>query len=184
MHCFSISFSVFLSLTHSLFFSQVDDSVEVLDAAAVEAALSLCEEAVAGGHSLSDPWESQPFKPPEPESRVFTSPQLSAPSPAPTTIVVESVMVEEVGQTGVSEMHTEDPDSAPPAVPGNTREPETAGDEERDGEEEVAREEEQTENRTPSPSVKCESEEWTQPEAETPCIDSEDSSASGRDPKV
>ncbi|XP_060771246.1 bromodomain-containing protein 8 isoform X5 [Neoarius graeffei] len=161
---------------------KVDDSVEVLDAAAVEAALSLCEEAVAGGHALSDPWETQPFKPPEPESRVFTSPQLSSSSPVPATIVVESVMVEEVGQAGVSEMPTEDPNSA--AISGNAHEPETAGDEERDGEEDGARgEEEQTENRTPSPSVKCESEEWTQPEAETPCLDSEDSSASGRDPK-
>ncbi|XP_053498312.1 bromodomain-containing protein 8 isoform X3 [Ictalurus furcatus] len=167
---------------------KVDDSVEVLDAAAVEAALSLCEEAVAGGHSLSDPWESQPFKPPEPESRVFTGPQLSspAPSPVPTAIVVESVMVEEVGPTGASETPTEASDSAPPPVPGNVKsEPETAGDEERDREEDGPREEEeeQTENRTPSPSVKCESEEWTQPEAETPCLDSEDSSASGRDPK-
>lgn len=158
--------------------------MEVLDAAAVEAALSLCEEAVAGGHPLSDPWESQPFKPPEPEARVFTSPQISAPSPAPAAIVVESLMVEEVGQAGVSEMPTEDPDSGPPAVPGNAHEPDTAGDEEREGEEDGVREEEQTENRTPSPSVKCESEEWTQPEAETPCLDSEDSSASGRDPKV
>ncbi|KAM9495035.1 bromodomain-containing protein 8 isoform 2-T2 [Clarias gariepinus] len=163
---------------------KVDDSVEVLDAAAVEAALSLCEEAVAGGHSLSDPWESQPFKPPEPESRVFTTPQLSSPSPASAAIVVESVMVEEIGQTGVSELPTEDHESAPAAVPGNAREPETAGgEEEREGEEDGAREEEQTENRTPSPSVKCESEEWTQPEAETPCLDSEDSSTSGRDPK-
>ncbi|KAF5900744.1 bromodomain-containing protein 8 isoform X1, partial [Clarias magur] len=163
---------------------KVDDSVEVLDAAAVEAALSLCEEAVVGGHSLSDPWESQPFKPPEPESRVFTTPQLGSPSPAPAAIVVESVMVEEVGQTGVSELPTEEPESAPPAVPGTAREPETAGgEEEGEGEEDGAREEEQTENRTPSPSVKCESEEWTQPEAETPCLDSEDSSASGRDPK-
>lgn len=158
--------------------------MEVLDAAAVEAALSLCEEAVAGGHALSDPWESQPFKPPEPESRVFTNPQLGSPSTAPTTIVVESVMVEDVGQTGVSEVPTEDPDSAPPAVPGNACEPEIAGDEERDGEEDGAREEEQTENGTPSPTVKCESEEWTQPEPEAPCLDSEDSSASGRDPKV
>ncbi|XP_060743186.1 bromodomain-containing protein 8 isoform X4 [Tachysurus vachellii] len=162
---------------------KVDDSVEVLDAATVEAALSLCEEAVAGGHPLSDPWESQPFKAPEPETRVFTGPQLISSSPASTAIVVESVMVEEVAQTGVSVMPTEDPDSVPPAVPGNAHEPETAADDERDVEEDGAQEEEQTENRTPSPSVKCESEEWTQPEAETPCLDSEDSSASGRDPK-
>ncbi|KAG5853351.1 hypothetical protein ANANG_G00072290 [Anguilla anguilla] len=34
---------------------------------------------------------------------------------------------------------------------------------------------------TPTPSVKCESEEWTQPGVDLPCADSEDSSASGKD---
>lgn len=46
--------------------SQVDDSVEALDAAAVEAALSLCEEAVSEGHTLPGPWETQELKPAEP----------------------------------------------------------------------------------------------------------------------
>ncbi|XP_046715341.1 bromodomain-containing protein 8 isoform X2 [Silurus meridionalis] len=157
---------------------KVDDAE--FDAAAAEAAFSLCDETSV--HPLVDPWEPQPFKPSEPESRVFPGPQLSSSSPV-AAIVVESVMVEEVGQAAVSEMPTGDPDSTPSVVPGTTHEPETAGDEERDGEEDGAREEEQTENRTPSPMVKCESEEWVQPEAETPCLDSEDSSASVRDPK-
>ncbi|KAJ7996283.1 hypothetical protein DPEC_G00235480 [Dallia pectoralis] len=41
---------------------KVDENSEALDAAAVEAALSLCEES---GHTLSGPWEPEPFKPPE-----------------------------------------------------------------------------------------------------------------------
>ncbi|XP_048850785.1 bromodomain-containing protein 8 isoform X6 [Brienomyrus brachyistius] len=44
---------------------KVDDNAEALDAAAVEAALSLCEE-VADSHALTGPWEAGPFKPPEP----------------------------------------------------------------------------------------------------------------------
>lgn len=44
----------------------MDDSVEALDAAAVEAALSLCEEAVSEGHTLPGPWETQELKPSEP----------------------------------------------------------------------------------------------------------------------
>ncbi|KAL0993958.1 hypothetical protein UPYG_G00116080 [Umbra pygmaea] len=41
---------------------KVDENAEALDAAAVEAALSLCEET---GTALSGPWEPGPFKPPE-----------------------------------------------------------------------------------------------------------------------
>uniref|UniRef100_A0A8C7DBJ8 Bromodomain-containing protein 8 n=1 Tax=Oncorhynchus kisutch TaxID=8019 RepID=A0A8C7DBJ8_ONCKI len=54
--------------------SQVDDSVEALDAAAVEAALSLCEEAVSAGHSLSGPWEAQDLKTSEPGPMVQSDP--------------------------------------------------------------------------------------------------------------
>lgn len=64
--------SFLLSLCSSLFpvlpffFSsfQVDDNAEALDAAAVEAALSLCEEA-ADSHALPGPWEPGPFRPPQ-----------------------------------------------------------------------------------------------------------------------
>ncbi|XP_010868860.2 bromodomain-containing protein 8 isoform X2 [Esox lucius] len=51
---------------------KVDENSEALDAAAVEAALSLCEETGHAlslceetGHALSSPWEPGPFKPPE-----------------------------------------------------------------------------------------------------------------------
>ena len=41
---------------------QADETAEALDAAAVEAALSLCEE---NGHALSGAWEAGPFQPRE-----------------------------------------------------------------------------------------------------------------------
>uniref|UniRef100_A0A8C7PJF1 Bromodomain-containing protein 8 n=3 Tax=Oncorhynchus TaxID=8016 RepID=A0A8C7PJF1_ONCMY len=53
---------------------KVDDSVEALDAAAVEAALSLCEEAVSAGHSLSGPWEAHDLKSSEPGPTVQSDP--------------------------------------------------------------------------------------------------------------
>ncbi|XP_062845715.1 bromodomain-containing protein 8 isoform X2 [Trichomycterus rosablanca] len=173
---------------------KVDDSVEVLDAAAVEAALSLCEEAVAGGHSLSNPWETEAFKTVDPDpisqARVPTSVPLSSsvcmPIPSPEPVALEgeaATVVGEASQTEVPEMLTNVPDSVPPPGSDNTHESETPGEEASNEEEAGVKEEEQTENRSPSPSVKCESEEWTQPEPETPCLDSEDSSTSGRDPK-
>uniref|UniRef100_A0A4W5LEZ8 Bromodomain-containing protein 8 n=1 Tax=Hucho hucho TaxID=62062 RepID=A0A4W5LEZ8_9TELE len=53
-----------------------DENAEALDAAAVEAALSLCEET---GHALSGPWEPGPFKPPESNPAAPTrAPQASS----------------------------------------------------------------------------------------------------------
>ncbi|KAJ8266142.1 hypothetical protein GJAV_G00126390 [Gymnothorax javanicus] len=60
---------------------KVDDNAEVLDAAAVEAALSLCEEA-ADSHTLPGPWEPGPFKPPE-------SSPAALPGPSPVNCSLE-----------------------------------------------------------------------------------------------
>lgn len=55
---------------------QADETAEALDAAAVEAALSLCEE---NGHALSGAWEAGPFQPHESHSAVPTGvPQSSS----------------------------------------------------------------------------------------------------------
>lgn len=52
----------------SYFFAlQADEAAEALDAAAVEAALSLCEENV---HALSGSWATGPFQPQEPHPTV------------------------------------------------------------------------------------------------------------------
>lgn len=48
---------------------QADETAEALDAAAVEAALSLCEE---NGHALSGAWEAGPFQPHESHPTVPT----------------------------------------------------------------------------------------------------------------
>uniref|UniRef100_W5LHN2 Bromodomain-containing protein 8 n=1 Tax=Astyanax mexicanus TaxID=7994 RepID=W5LHN2_ASTMX len=170
---------------------KVDESVEVLDAAAVEAALSLCEEAVAGGHALSDPWEHQAFKTVEPEPSLVTpQPRVTAEVPAslpiPEPQEVEPAMpLEDAGESGTTEGPLGDSEpAAPPETTVQTQEPEQRPPEEKEGEQEAIKEEEPTANRTPCPSVKAESEEWAQPETETPCLDSEDSSASGREQKV
>ncbi|XP_037605699.1 bromodomain-containing protein 8-like isoform X2 [Sebastes umbrosus] len=55
---------------------KADETAEALDAAAVEAALSLCEE---NGHALSGAWEAGPFQPHEPHPTVPTGvPQSSS----------------------------------------------------------------------------------------------------------
>lgn len=55
---------------------KADEAAEALDAAAVEAALSLCEE---NGHALSGAWDAGPFRPHESHSAVATgAPQSSA----------------------------------------------------------------------------------------------------------
>ncbi|KAK1789273.1 hypothetical protein P4O66_015204 [Electrophorus voltai] len=161
---------------------KVDDPVEVLDVAEVEAALSLCDDAVAGPHALSGPWEPEAFKAAEPEPSAQPRGPSGTPLSSPVPGVLEgdqATLVEEVREVGDPEGGTEHVDSVAPAEAGQTQECELQGEEEREGDEEGGREEDQA----PSPSLKCESEEWTQPEADAPCLDSEDSSVSGRDPK-
>ncbi|XP_060910798.1 bromodomain-containing protein 8 isoform X1 [Labrus mixtus] len=53
---------------------KADETAEALDAAAVEAALSLCEE---NSHALSGAWTAGPFQPHEPHSAVPTGVQQS-----------------------------------------------------------------------------------------------------------
>nr|XP_023654035.1 bromodomain-containing protein 8-like isoform X1 [Paramormyrops kingsleyae] len=65
---------------------KVDDNAEALDAAAVEAALSLCEE-VADSHALTGPWEAGPFKPPEPGP---AAPTIVSPVTSVTDATVEA----------------------------------------------------------------------------------------------
>ncbi|XP_041122512.1 bromodomain-containing protein 8-like isoform X5 [Polyodon spathula] len=79
---------------------KVDDNSEALDAAAVEAALSLCEEA-ADSQALSGPWE-QPFRPEQdrpqlPESTA-TPPQdcvKNSKTPGTESVEIKKEMIEE-----------------------------------------------------------------------------------------
>uniref|UniRef100_A0A8C1SK74 Bromodomain-containing protein 8 n=1 Tax=Cyprinus carpio TaxID=7962 RepID=A0A8C1SK74_CYPCA len=165
---------------------KVDDPVEALDAAAVEAALSLCEDPAVSGHPLTSPWESQTFKAAEPEPIVQQSPApvFTPSSPDPAGVQGEmEVLVEEAAETEAVDEVTGD--TVAPAAPDTeqSQDSEVKTEGEREGEGEGGMEEAQQENRTLSPAMKCEGEDWVQPETVTPCLDSEDSSASAKDTK-
>ncbi|XP_073777322.1 bromodomain-containing protein 8 isoform X17 [Danio rerio] len=166
---------------------KVDDPVEALDAAAVEAALSLCEDPAVGGHPLTSPWESQTFKAAEPEPMIQQSAIPAGAESAPNSAIVQGemeVLVEEATETEAVEGVTEEPEVPSAPETEQSQDSEVKTEVERGGEGEGGVEETaQPENRTPSPAVKCEGEDWVQPETVTPCLDSEDSSASAKDAK-
>uniref|UniRef100_A0AAV2MLX9 Bromodomain-containing protein 8 n=1 Tax=Knipowitschia caucasica TaxID=637954 RepID=A0AAV2MLX9_KNICA len=141
---------------------KVDDSVEALDAAAVEAALSLCEDA----HALPGPWDPQPT------------------DETPTTI------------QDPNQDHLDGPTSNPLTADDSAAPPETKAEEQKDVEgaeesggdehalmEAKVREEEGGAGATEVTEVKTEAEEWSHAESNPPCLDSEDSSVSGRESK-
>ncbi|XP_067103218.1 bromodomain-containing protein 8 isoform X3 [Osmerus mordax] len=162
---------------------KVDDSVEALDAAAVEAALSLCEEAVSGGHSLSGPWESQEAS--EPGATVQADP-IQELQDGDTTEANPGGM-EPQGQTE-AETEQEQPEEEREDEGVESQEvggtdgvtPSVALDNSPAGNE-VTEDEVTGEEGTLCATVKSEGEEWTQPEP--PCLDSEDSSISGKESK-
>ncbi|XP_045886891.1 bromodomain-containing protein 8 [Micropterus dolomieu] len=156
---------------------KVDDSVEALDAAAVEAALSLCEEAVSEGHTLPGPWETQELKASDPAPTV----QESDPTQEPQDVAAMSALIPAGTETqNQPETKTEE------QLKGNCEGPEVTGSDvtSDDGAtgsevtEEGAAGKEATET-----TVKSEGEEWSQPEPNPPCLDSEDSSVSGKESK-
>lgn len=148
---------------------KVDDSVEALDAAAVEAALSLCEEAVSEGHALPGPWETQPSDPaavPDPTQE----PQDGAaagldPQHQPETKREEHLKgnCEGAQATGCGVPSSVTSDDG--ATGSEVTEDGAAGKE------------------AAEMTVKSEGEEWSQSETNPPCLDSEDSSVSGRESK-
>ncbi|XP_075899643.1 bromodomain-containing protein 8 isoform X2 [Nelusetta ayraudi] len=175
---------------------KVDDSVEALDAAAVEAALSLCEEA-ASDHTLPGPWETQelsatdpappPLPPPPPP------PPVQDPSPTPTPQDVPAVPAL-VPAAAPTVPHVEVPDQPESKreeeLKGSCEGPEVAGSDVASSatSEDVpagseAAEEGTALKETSEATVKSEGEEWSQPEPNPPCLDSEDSSVSGKESK-
>ncbi|XP_030001016.1 bromodomain-containing protein 8 isoform X2 [Sphaeramia orbicularis] len=160
---------------------KVDDSVEALDAAAVEAALSLCEEAVSEGHTLPGPWETQELKPSDPTPTVpdpdpTQDPHDVASMSAPAQAVLET---QNQPDTKREEQHKGNCDGA--EVTGCDVTSSAASDDGATGNEvteEGAAGKEATET-----TVKSEGEEWSQPEPNPPCLDSEDSSVSGKESK-
>ncbi|XP_070818771.1 bromodomain-containing protein 8 isoform X1 [Chaetodon trifascialis] len=160
---------------------KVDDSVEALDAAAVEAALSLCEEAVSEGHTLPGPWETQELKASDPAPTA----QDSDPAQEPQDVAAMSTLI----PAGI-ETQSQPETKREEQLKGNCEGPEVTGSDvtssvtSDDGAtgsevtEEGAAGKEATEA-----TVKSEGEEWSQPEPNLPCLDSEDSSVSGKESK-
>ncbi|XP_034454014.1 bromodomain-containing protein 8 isoform X2 [Hippoglossus hippoglossus] len=156
---------------------KVDDSVELLDAAAVEAALSLCEEAVSEGHTLPGPWETQELKASDPTPTV----QDSNPTQEPQDVTTVSAPT-----PASTETHTQPETKREEQQKGNCEGPEVTGsdvtsDDGATGSE--VTEEAATGKEVTEATVKSEVEEWSQPEPNPPCLDSEDSSVSGKESK-
>ncbi|XP_072292251.1 bromodomain-containing protein 8 isoform X2 [Eucyclogobius newberryi] len=152
---------------------KVDDSVEALDAAAVEAALSLCEEA----HALPGPWDTQPtdhapVPAPDPGQEPPDVATMTLPS-ALTTADLDALHPPEVKS---EEQAKGDEDGA--AVTGGD-----VGSEHGQTGSEVTEEGGAAGKETTEVTVKSEADEWSQTEANPPCLDSEDSSVSGRESK-
>ncbi|KAM9740449.1 bromodomain-containing protein 8 isoform 1-T1 [Menidia menidia] len=161
---------------------KVDDPVEALDAAAVEAALSLCEEAVSEGHTLPGPWETQELKSLDPTPTVQESSSTQEPqdmatmTTAPTPSSVETPTQTEVKREEQFKLNSEGPE-----VTGSDVTSSVASDDGAIGSE-VA-EEAPTVKEATEATLKSEGEEWSQPEPNPPCLDSEDSSVSGKESK-
>uniref|UniRef100_A0A8C9TY70 Bromodomain-containing protein 8 n=1 Tax=Scleropages formosus TaxID=113540 RepID=A0A8C9TY70_SCLFO len=175
-------------------FLQVDDSSEALDAAAVEAALCLCEEAAAA-HALAEPWESEAFKaiestPIDPAvSAEHTTPVSTSvgPSPALRATEAETELPEDTsGEPGPEEeavlstsLETDASaclESAPllPADPDGAQSQNMISTQnlglQPDTQDCVVVQEGQEDGGTPSHTVKIEVEEWTQQEPDAPCV--------------
>uniref|UniRef100_A0A1A8DMP6 Bromodomain-containing protein 8 n=1 Tax=Nothobranchius kadleci TaxID=1051664 RepID=A0A1A8DMP6_NOTKA len=149
---------------------KVDDSVEALDAAAVEAALSLCEEAVAEGHALPGPWETQELKPSGATPTVQDSastmePQEATAMLAPTPDTIET--------------QTNPEAKAEEQIKGEGEGPEVTGS---DVNSSVTSDDGATGSEVPEEGVAVK-EEWIQPEHNPACLDSEDSCVSGKESK-
>ncbi|XP_041750255.1 bromodomain-containing protein 8 isoform X4 [Coregonus clupeaformis] len=157
-----------------------DENAEALDAAAVEAALSLCEET---GHALSGPWEPGPFKPPESNPATPTrAPQASSYPSLHGSLEVKREVLEIRGGAFACDSqdnctsgypHPLGISGLPPsscssmmlehsqAIGARLQHGVMGG---ADGEGSPV---------SPHATIKCESEEWTQQGADTPHADSE-----------
>ncbi|XP_033977355.1 bromodomain-containing protein 8 isoform X2 [Trematomus bernacchii] len=153
---------------------KVDDSEEALDAAAVEAALSLCEESGSEGHTLPGPWETQASDagPSVPDSDPPQEPQDGAAMSALMPAGMESQNQAEAKREQQLKGNCEGPEATGSNVTSSVTSDDCAT-----GSEGAA-------GKDPTEAtIKSEGEEWSQPEPNPPCLDSEDSSVSGRESK-
>ncbi|KAF3838004.1 hypothetical protein F7725_009772 [Dissostichus mawsoni] len=151
---------------------------KALDAAAVEAALSLCEEAGSEGHTLPGPWETQASDagPSVPDSDPSQEPLDGAAMSALMPAGMESQNQAEAKREQQLKGNCEGPEATGSDVTSSVTSDDCAT-----GSEVM---EEGAAGKDPTEAtIKSEGEEWSQPEPNPPCLDSEDSSVSGRESK-
>ncbi|XP_042348952.1 bromodomain-containing protein 8 isoform X2 [Plectropomus leopardus] len=160
---------------------KVDDSVEALDAAAVEAALSLCEEAVSEGHTLPGPWETQELKASDPAPTVQDPDPTQEPQDAAAISALIPASIEPQNQPETKREQQLKGNCEGPEVTGSDVTSSVTSDDGATGSE--VTEEGAAGKEASEATVKSEGEEWSQPEPNPPCLDSEDSSVSGKESK-
>lgn len=149
--------------------------MEALDAAAVEAALSLCEE-TASDHALPGPWVTQELKPADPAPPQTPTAPVKESSPTPTPQAVPAVVpaasgaptkdVPDQPETKREEELKESCDAPEVTARGVAS---SATSEDVPAGSEVAEEGTATKE-TSETTVKSEGEEWSQPEPNPPCL--------------
>lgn len=144
--------------------------MEALDAAAVEAALSLCEEAVSEGHTLPGPWETQDLKPSEPPVQHAASAQENqdaSAAPAPSSGGPETQSQPDIKKEEQFKGSGEGTEAA-----GSDVNSSLASDDGAAGSE-VAEEAVAGAKEAAEATVKTEGEDWSQPEPNPPCLGGE-----------
>lgn len=143
--------------------------MEALDAAAVEAALSLCEEAVSEGHTLNGPWETQELKASDQAATVqdcgvhTQEPQDVAPAVTVIPAAAETQSQPEIKKGESQKGNCEGTEvTAADIAASVTCDDGAAGIE--------VPEEGTTGKETAEATLKSEGEEWSQPEPNPPCL--------------
>ena len=139
--------------------------MEALDAAAVEAALSLCEEAVSEGHTLNGPWETQELKASDQAATVQDSVHTQEPQHIAPAASMISAAIETQNHPESKKGESQKGNCEPSEVTGTDI---AACDDGAAGIE--IPEEGMTGKETTEATLKSEGEEWNQPEPNPPCL--------------
>lgn len=142
--------------------------MEALDAAAVEAALSLCEEAVSEGHTLPGPWETQDLKPSDPTPTAQDTNSIQEPQDVTSMSVPTSGSLETHNQPEEKREEQFKGNSERDDVTGNDVTSSITSDDGAMGSEGI--EEGGAVKDAIEVAVKSEGEEWSQPEPNPPCL--------------
>lgn len=142
--------------------------MEALDAAAVEAALSLCEEAVSEGHTLNGPWETQELKASDQVATVQDSVHTQEPQDVAPAATVIPAATETQNHPETKKGESQKGNCEGPEVTGSDIAASVASDDGAAGIE--VPEEGTTGKETTEATLKSEGEEWNQPEPNPPCL--------------